>query len=138
MDELKHLGKQVPHVYEGADPGLLDRIPVPEGVSDLEVTVRGDEFTCVCPATGGPDFGALEITLEPDKWLVESKSLKLYLESFRQHPIFHEAVVRKISDDLFTLLEPRYVCVMGTFKPRGGWAIVPVASRRKEEGNGHG
>lgn len=127
--QLKHLGHQVPHVYVGADPELLDKIPVPEGVASFEVTVRGDEFTCVCPATGGPDFGEIEIHIVPGDWLVESKSLKLYLESYRQQPIFHEAAVRKICDDLYTLIEPELIEVTGLFKPRGGWAIIPTARR---------
>jgi 7-cyano-7-deazaguanine reductase len=128
--ELKHLGHQVPHTYTGADPELLDKIPVPVGKAAFDVTIKGDEFTCVCPATGGPDFGEIEIRILPDKWLVESKSLKLYLESYRQHPIFHEAAVVKICDDLFELIQPRSLEVHGHFKPRGGWAIWPIARRK--------
>jgi len=128
---LKHLGHQTAHVYSGADPELLDKIPVPPGLAELEVCIKGDEFTCVCPATGGPDFGEIQINIDPDEYLVESKSLKLYLESYRQHPIFHEAAVRKICDDLYKLMQPFHIMVQGHFKPRGGWAICPIASRDK-------
>lgn len=138
---LKHLGHQVPHVYEGTSADLLDRVPVPKSVlatdalsqSMFTVTIVGDEFTALCPATGGPDFGEITICYDPVEWLVESKSLKLYLESYRQARIFHEAVVQKICDDLFTLLYPRWIEVVGRFKPRGGWAIQPTAMRRLKE-----
>jgi 7-cyano-7-deazaguanine reductase len=125
--ELKHLGHQVPHTLQGADANLLDRVPVPEIKSgSLEVTIEGDEFTSLCPATGGPDFGTITITYHPDKWLVESKALKLYMESYRNEGIFHEAIVGKVGNDLVELLTPFYIRVVGNFKPRGGWAIVPT------------
>jgi 7-cyano-7-deazaguanine reductase len=136
MDDLRHLGHQSTHVYEGADASLLDSVAVPvaDGVLsiNLTVTIVGDEFTALCPATGGPDFGEITITYEPDKLLVESKSLKLYLESYRQHKTFHEAAINKICRDLVNLLQPKYILVNGNFKPRGGWAIKPQAEWFKE------
>ncbi len=125
--DLKHLGHQVPHIFVGADATLLDRVPAPEVKrGTLEVTIVGDEFTSLCPATGGPDFGTITITYYPGKWLVESKSLKLYLESYRQEGIFHEAIVNQVGNHLVDLLEPVSISVTGNFKPRGGWAIVPT------------
>lgn len=133
---LKHLGVMTGHVYEGASHMLLDRVPVPiaEQVSQsevvgLRVTIVGDEFTALCPATGGPDFGRIIIKYDPNEWLVESKSLKLYLESFRQERMFHEAAVQRICDDLCRLLDPLWMQVKGKFRARGGWAIRPVAIR---------
>jgi 7-cyano-7-deazaguanine reductase len=138
MNDLRHLGHQSIHVYEGADATLLDSVAVPpdagESPVSLSVTIVGDEFTALCPATGGPDFGEITITYEPDKLLVESKSLKLYLESYRQHKTFHEAAIRKICRDLADLLQPNYIIVTGNFKPRGGWAIKPQAEWYKAKG----
>ena len=129
--ELKNLGKQTPHVLEGADASLLERVPNPLLVyltapgSWGQITITGDEFTSLCPATGGPDFGSITIIYTPQDWIVESKSLKYYLESYRNQRIFHEAVVAKICQDLSVLLKPKYLRVKGSFKPRGGWAINP-------------
>lgn len=131
---LKHLGVMTGHVYEGADTGLLDRVPVPQAADSahanaLRVTIVGDEFTALCPATGGPDFGRIIVKYDPQHFLVESKSLKLYLESYRQERMFHEAAVQKICDDLCELLDPMWMRVKGVFKARGGWSIRPVAIR---------
>lgn len=125
---LKNLGHQTPHVYVGADPGLLERVPNPAAHPArpaMSVTITGQEFTSVCPVTGGPDFGKLTITYVPDEWLVESKALKFYLESYRNEPIMHEAAIAKIANDLIRLLDPCEMTVVGTFQPRGGWAIYP-------------
>ena len=131
--ELKSLGKTTQHVYKGADASLLEIVPNPSKEHNvrLEVTIEGEEFTCVCPVTGGPDYGAITIIYTPQDSLVESKSLKLYLESFRQEGIFHEKVVSKICEDLGQLLRPVNLRVQGKFKPRGGWAIYPVAQYRR-------
>ena len=129
--ELKNLGKQTAHVLIGADAGLLERVPNPylayrTGNQNLSIIkISGDEFTSLCPATGGPDFGEIDITYGPREWIVESKSLKYYLESFRNERIFHEACVAKICQDLGNLLDPSHLRVRGHFKPRGGWAIQP-------------
>lgn len=88
-----------------------------------------DEFTSLCPKTGQPDHAKLEIVYIPDKKMVESKSLKLYLFSFRNTGEFHEDVINRIADDLFTLLEPKYLRVYGDFAPRGGLAIKPMVER---------
>lgn len=86
------------------------------------------EFTSLCPKTGQPDFAKIFINYVADKKMVESKSLKLYLFSFRNHGDFHEDCVQKICDDLVKLMKPHFIEVIGEFTPRGGIAIFPYAS----------
>jgi 7-cyano-7-deazaguanine reductase len=86
------------------------------------------EFTSLCPKTGQPDFAKIFINYIAGDKMVESKSLKLYLFSFRNHGDFHEDCVQKICDDLFKLMKPHYIEVIGEFTPRGGIAIFPMAS----------
>lgn len=86
------------------------------------------EFTSLCPKTSQPDFAKIFINYIADKKMVESKSLKLYLFSFRNHGDFHEDCVQKICDDLVKLLKPQYLEVVGEFTPRGGIAIFPYAN----------
>ncbi len=86
------------------------------------------EFTSLCPKTGQPDFAKIFINYIADKEMVESKSLKLYLFSFRNHGDFHEDCVQTICDDIFDLIKPLYIEVVGEFTPRGGIAIYPYAS----------
>ena len=93
------------------------------------------EFTSLCPKTGQPDFAKVFINYIADKKMVESKSLKLYLFSFRNHGDFHEDCIQKICDDLVQLMKPEYIEVIGEFTPRGGIAIYPYAnyaSKKKE------
>jgi len=87
------------------------------------VELSSDEFTCLCPITGQPDFARLVIRYVPDKLIVESKSLKLYFWSFRDEGHFHEHVVNIILDDLVKLLDPHWCLVEGRFRVRGGIAI---------------
>lgn len=91
------------------------------------------EFTSLCPKTGQPDFARVFVNYIADKKMVESKSLKLYLFSFRNHGDFHEDCIQTICDDLFQLLKPKYIEVVGEFTPRGGIAIYPFASRANSE-----
>lgn len=86
------------------------------------------EFTSLCPKTSQPDFAKIFINYIGDKKMVESKSLKLYLFSFRNHGDFHEDCMQKICHDLFQLMKPKYIEVIGEFTPRGGIAIFPFAS----------
>ena len=86
------------------------------------------EFTSLCPITGQPDFAELRISYMPDKRMVESKSLKLYLFSFRNHGDFHEDCVNVIMKDLIRLMDPKYIEVCGLFTPRGGISIFPYAN----------
>lgn len=86
------------------------------------------EFTSLCPKTGQPDFAKVFINYIADKKMVESKSLKLYLFSFRNHGDFHEDCIQTICNDLVKLMKPKYIEVIGEFTPRGGIAIFPYAS----------
>ena len=86
------------------------------------------EFTSLCPKTSQPDFAKIFINYIADKKMVESKSLKLYLFGFRNHGDFHEDCIQKICNDLFNLMKPKYIEVIGEFTPRGGIAIFPFAS----------
>ena len=86
------------------------------------------EFTTLCPITGQPDFAEIKIMYLPDERMVESKSLKLYLFSFRNHGDFHEDCVNVIMKDLIRLMNPKYIEVLGLFLPRGGISIYPYAN----------
>ena len=96
------------------------------------VTLHTDEFTCVCPMTGQPDFANITIQYIPDKWIVESKSLKLYLWSFRNEGVFHEHVTNIILDDLVAILHPHWCKVSAEFSVRGGISIKVEAEHRKQ------
>lgn len=91
------------------------------------VHLETDEFTCVCPMTGQPDFATIRIEYMPDQRIVESKSLKLYLWSYRNEGVFHEHVTNQILDDLVAVLEPHYCKVTGAFRVRGGISITVEA-----------
>lgn len=88
-----------------------------------------DEFTSLCPKTGQPDHAKMEIIYVPDVKMVESKSLKLYLFSFRNTGEFHEDVCNRIANDLFEVMQPKYLRVFGDFAPRGGLAIKPMIEK---------
>jgi 7-cyano-7-deazaguanine reductase len=96
------------------------------------VTLATAEFTCLCPATGQPDFATITIKYIPDKCILESKSLKLYLWSYRNEGVFHEHVINTILDDLFKVLDPHWIEVTGAFGVRGGIEITVVASHEKK------
>ena len=91
------------------------------------VKLETDEFTCICPATGQPDFAEIIVEYVPDKKIVESKSFKLYLWSYRNEGAFHEHVVNQILDDLVKTLSPHYCKVTGIFNIRGGIGITVEA-----------
>ncbi|MCK5850540.1 MAG: NADPH-dependent 7-cyano-7-deazaguanine reductase QueF [Kiritimatiellae bacterium] len=95
---------------------------------DYTITFECPEFTALCPITGQPDFGQITIQYVPDKLCLESKSLKLYLFSFRNHGTFHEEAVNRILDDIVRAIKPRSATVTGKFNPRGGIAIAVAAS----------
>lgn len=130
--ELKSLGKITEYKYDYA-PEFLEAIENKNSARNYFVTLTSDEFTCLCPITHQPDYAAIKIRYIPDKKLVESKSLKLYLTSFRNHGTFHEDVINTIADDLIKLLEPRYLEVEGLFKVRGGISIVPFVNYGRGE-----
>ncbi len=95
------------------------------------VTLETDEFTCICPVTGQPDFASIVVEYVPDKKIVESKSFKLYLWSYRNEGAFHEHVINVILDDLVAALDPHYIKVTGMFNIRGGIAITVEAEKVK-------
>ena len=130
--ELKNLGKIIEYKYDYA-PDFLEAIENKNSARNFFVTLTSDEFTCLCPITHQPDYATIKIRYVPDKKLVESKSFKLYLTSFRNHGTFHEEVVNTIADDLIKLLEPRYLEVEGLFKVRGGISIVPFVNYGRGE-----
>ena len=127
MTELKSLGKQTDYNFD-YKPEFLEAIPNKNSERNYFVKLDCEEFTCVCPITGQPDFATLKIRYIPAEKLVESKSLKLYLTSFRNAGIFHESAVNRIADDLIKLLEPKYLEIEGLFKVRGGIAIEPFVN----------
>jgi len=109
-------------------PQMLETFENKHAGHDYLVTFTCPEFTSLCPKTGQPDFGKIIINYIPDRKMVESKSLKLYLFSFRNHGDFHEDCVNIILKDLVKLMEPRYIEVRGIFMPRGGISIIPFAN----------
>jgi 7-cyano-7-deazaguanine reductase len=105
----------------------LQTFPNPKAERDFEVKFDCPEFTCLCPATGQPDFATIRIRYVPDARCVELKSLKLYLWSFRDVGAYHEAVTNQILDDLVAATSPRFMEVEGDFWVRGGIHTVVVA-----------
>ncbi len=97
------------------------------------VTLVCPEFTCVCPATGQPDFATITIRYIPDQRILESKSLKLYLWSYREEGVFHEHVTNQILDDLVKALDPLYCHVTGAFNVRGGISITVEAEYKRPD-----
>ena len=115
------------------DKNLLERFTNKFVDADYFVRLNCPEFTSLCPKTGQPDFATIIINYIPDKWLIESKSLKLYLFGFRNTGDFHEDIVNTIKNDLVKLLEPHYLEVIGQFNPRGGISITPFANFATEK-----
>lgn len=121
------LGKKTEYRQDYA-PEVLETFENKHQTNDYWVQFNCPEFTTLCPITGQPDFGEIIIKYIPDVRMVESKSLKLYLFSFRNHGDFHEDCVNIIMKDLVKLMDPRYIEVTGIFKPRGGISIFPFAN----------
>jgi 7-cyano-7-deazaguanine reductase len=109
----------------------LETFPNRHPQRDYVVTLRTEEFTCLCPVTGQPDFAKLTLQYIPDRKIVESKSLKFYLWSFRNEGTFHEHVTNVILDDLVKALAPRWLKVQADFSIRGGIAITVEAEYKK-------
>jgi 7-cyano-7-deazaguanine reductase len=115
-----------------AEPGKkLEAFPNHNPQRYYRVTLETDEFTCLCPMTGQPDFASLRVEYVPDKSVIESKSFKLYLWSYRNEGAFHEHVVNTILDDLVKALDPHWCKVTGTFNVRGGIGITVEAEQIK-------
>ncbi len=119
---LSQLGKPA-EAPKSPEEAVLERVPSPHGDTDYLVRFTIPEFTSICPVTGQPDFAHLVLDYVPDKWLVESKSLKLYLTSFRNHGAFHEDCTVAIGRRLVDELAPRWLRIGGYWYPRGG---IPI------------
>jgi 7-cyano-7-deazaguanine reductase len=125
-DDLSRAGLQLglpTPLPRSPEEARLDRVPNPHADTDYLARFTVPEFTSLCPVTGQPDFATLVIDYVPDRWLVESKSLKLYLTSFRNEGAFHEDCTVKIGKALVGLLEPRWLRIGGYWYPRGG---IPI------------
>ena len=131
MENLSSLGSGRTAYPDKYDPSVLEAFPNRHTSNDYFVKFNCPEFTCLCPVTGQPDFARLYISYVPGALLVESKSLKLYLFSYRNHGGFHEDCVNTVMEDLIRLLDPKYIEVWGKFNPRGGLSIDPYANHGK-------
>ena len=125
--KLKQLGKQIDYTFDYIKK-LLETFKNKHSNRDYFVKFNCPEFTSLCTITGQPDFATIYISYIPDIKMVESKSLKLYLFSFRNHGGFHEDCVNTILNDLVELMEPKYIEVWGKFIPRGGISIDPYVN----------
>ena len=124
---LSLLGSEQTKYPTNYDPGILETFENRHPDMDYMVKFNCPEFTSLCPLTGQPDFAAIYINYIPDQQMVESKSLKLYLFSFRNHGGFHEDCINMILKDLRERMNPRLIEVQGKFTPRGGISIDPYA-----------
>ena len=124
---LKALGAKTQYKSDYA-PEVLETFQNKHPENDYWVQFNCPEFTSLCPITGQPDFAEIRISYVPAERMVESKSLKLYLFSFRNHGDFHEDCVNVIMKDLIRLMAPKYIEVTGFFTPRGGISIYPYAN----------
>ena len=126
-EDLQALGRKTPFSTDYA-PEVLETFQNLHPENDYWVQFNCPEFTTLCPITGQPDFAEIKIMYIPAERMVESKSLKLYLFSFRNHGDFHEDCVNTIMKDLIRLMEPKYIEVLGLFTPHGGISIHPYAN----------
>ena len=126
LKDLTLLGRQVDPTQStlGLSSKKMEAFPNHDTDRFFLVSLHTDEFTCLCPMTGQPDFATITVKYIPDKLVVESKSYKLYLWSYRNEGAFHEHVVNTILDDLVKLLDPHYCKVIGDFNVRGGIDIT--------------
>ncbi len=116
--------KQKKYGEKNISSARLVKWPNPSPDRDYTIDISFSEFTCLCPRSGYPDFATIKINYIPDKYIVELKSLKLYLNRFRDQSISHESATNKIFDDLKKTLEPRHLEVIGDFNPRGNVKTV--------------
>ena len=136
LEGVTLLGNQNTHYSFEYNPQVLEKFErnFEEAVADEQiVNLDCFEFSSRCPKTHQPDFATIYISYIPNKYMVESKSLKLYLFSFQQHGAFHESCVHTIMNDLVQLLEPKYLSVYGDFNSRGGISILPYSIYADEE-----
>lgn len=135
IEELKsfQLGNSTTQYDQTYNPKVLEAFDNKNPGQVSWVSFICTEFTSLCPKTGQPDFAKIFINYIADQKMVESKSLKLYLFSFRNHGDFHEDCIETICEDLFQLMNPLYIEVVGEFTPRGGIAIFPYAQRAQNK-----
>ena len=130
MSDFKELGKQTEYIFN-LNPEVLDTFENKHPEMPYWVKFNCPEFTTLCPITGQPDFATIYISYIPHIKMVESKSLKLYLFSFRNHGSFHEDCVNIVMKELIKLIDPLYIEVWGKFLPRGGISIDPYCNYGK-------
>jgi len=128
LDDLTLLGS------EAKPSKRLETFPNRHPDRRYVVKLETDEFTCLCPATGQPDFANLLVEYIPNQKIIESKSFKLYLWSYRNEGVFHEHVTNTILDDLVAALEPHWCRVVGAFRIRGGITITVEAEHGRRQG----
>nr|DAX93219.1 MAG TPA: 7-cyano-7-deazaguanine reductase [Caudoviricetes sp.] len=133
LDGVNLLGNNHTKYLYDYDPSVLETFENKHKDNDYMVTFTCPEFTSLCPKTGQPDFAEIIINYIPGERMVESKSLKLYLFSFRNHGDFHEDCINIIMKDLVNLMKPKYIEVKGNFTPRGGIAILPFANYAEKD-----
>lgn len=132
VEEISLLGNQKVSYRFDYNPEILETFVNKHQENDYFVKFNCPEFTSLCPITGQPDFATIYISYVPTINMVESKSLKLYLFSFRNHGDFHEDCINSIMKDLIKLMDPKYIEVWGKFTPRGGISIDPYCNYGKE------
>ncbi len=132
LNDLTLLSKNENNYFTSPDDAPLEVFDNLYVGRDYKITFNCPEFTALCPVTSQPDFGKITITYIADKKCVESKSLKMYLFSFRNHNSFHEEVVNRILEDIVAVCDPREITVYGEFMPRGGISLDIEASHKKE------
>lgn len=133
LEGVQLLGSENTKYSYNYDPSVLETFINKHPEMDYMVTLDCYEFSSLCPKTGQPDWAKLFISYVPDERMVESKSLKLYLFSFRNHGDFHEDCMNIIKKDLVGLMDPKYLEVFGLFSPRGGIAILPFTNYAKPD-----
>ena len=120
---LKSLGQKTTYQLQHPDKKILEKVINPHQDVDYAISFSCPEFTSLCPLTGQPDFAHLAIDYVPDKSILESKSLKLYLFSYRNHGAFHEACTVQIAKDIIAAVKPKWLRIGGYWYPRGGITI---------------
>ncbi|ENY99990.1 preQ(1) synthase [Clostridium thermobutyricum] len=132
LKDITLLGNKGTKYEYSYDPDVLEAFDNKHPDNDYFVKFNFPEFTSLCPITGQPDFATIHISYVPNIKMVESKSLKLYLFSFRNHGDFHEDCMNIIMKDLIKLMDPKYIEVWGKFTPRGGISIDPYCNYGKK------
>lgn len=134
VDHLKNLGHVVPYDrYNNPSPKLLEVFDNPCKDRKYATQFVFEEFTSLCPKTGQPDFGVLDIQYFPDQYCLETKALKIYLGAYRQYGAFMEAVTNKILDDLVEVCDPHFMRIEARFNRRGGTDISVIVNYTKGE-----